>query len=60
VWDAVAQTRNFPGASGLITFDEYGDIVDPKIGLYRLEGETMQFLGYTRDLLKQTDLSPAS
>ncbi len=60
VRDAVAQTRDFPGASGRITFDEYGDIVDPKIGLYRLEGENMRFLGYTRDLLKQADLSPTS
>lgn len=47
---AVAQTRDFPGASGRITFDAFGDITDPKIGIYRLEGDQMIFLGYTHDL----------
>jgi len=60
VRDAVAETRNFSGAVGHITFDRHGDIRDPKIGIYRLEGDRMVFLGYTRDLLEQPDLALAT
>jgi branched-chain amino acid transport system substrate-binding protein len=46
----VARTRNFPGASGLISFDEYGDRLDPEIGIYRVTAGTPVFLGVTREL----------
>lgn len=50
----VAQTRNFPGASGAISFDERGDRLDPEIGILRVTGEVPVFLGVTRDLLAET------
>jgi branched-chain amino acid transport system substrate-binding protein len=58
--EAVARARGFPGASGCITFDERGDIRDPKIGIYRLEGKCMVFLGYSHDLLGQVELPSGS
>lgn len=50
----VAQTRNFSGASGLISFDQYGDRLDPEIGILRVTGGVSVFLGVTRDLLAET------
>jgi ABC-type branched-subunit amino acid transport system substrate-binding protein len=50
----VARTRNFPGASGSISFDERGDRLDPEIGILRVTGGVPVFLGVTRDLLAET------
>ncbi|MFN8497934.1 MAG: branched-chain amino acid ABC transporter substrate-binding protein [Anaerolineae bacterium] len=47
----VARTRDFPGATGSVTFDERGDLLNPRIGLYRIEGDQTIFLGYASDLL---------
>lgn len=47
----ISQTRNFPGASGPITFDESGDRLNPQISIYRVSGQTAVFLGYTTGLL---------
>lgn len=49
----VAQTRNFAGASGLISFDQHGDRLDPEIGIYRVTAGKSVFLGTTRELLAQ-------
>lgn len=48
----VAQTRDFPGVIGPITFDERGELIDPRIGVYRVEGDKTVFLGYAHELLK--------
>lgn len=48
---AVAATKNFPGTSGTITFDEHGDIQEPAVGIYKYEGGGLTFLGFTKDLL---------
>ena len=50
----VARTRDFPGASGPIGFDERGDRLDPEIGIYRVTAGVPVFLGVTRDLLAET------
>jgi branched-chain amino acid transport system substrate-binding protein len=50
---SIASTTDFPGVSGMITFDEYGDIVDPAVGIYKVEDRALKFLGYTKDLLQQ-------
>jgi len=50
---AVAATRDFPGTSGTITFDEYGDITQPEIGIYKVEDRALKFLGFTKDLLQE-------
>ncbi|MFN8475328.1 MAG: branched-chain amino acid ABC transporter substrate-binding protein [Anaerolineae bacterium] len=47
----VARTRDFAGATGSITFDERGDLLNPRIGLYRVDGDQTIFLGYASDLL---------
>ena len=47
----IAATRNFPGTSGIITFDECGDLVNPAIGIYKVEQEALEFLGFTNELL---------
>lgn len=52
--DEIAATRDFAGTSGLITFDEYGDIADPEIGIYRVVGRELHFVGFTRELLSAT------
>ena len=49
----VARTRNFPGASGPITFDEHGDRMNPEIGIYRVTDQVPVFLGTTNELLAQ-------
>ena len=51
VLGAVAATRNFLGTSGTITFDEHGDLLQPEIGIYKVEGRELKFLGFTKDLL---------
>lgn len=48
---AVARTRDFEGATGRITFDANGDVLEPRIGLYRFDNGEMVFLGYTHELL---------
>lgn len=48
---AVAATRDFPGASGTISFDASGDILRPEIGIYKFDGTQVRFLGFTRNIL---------
>jgi branched-chain amino acid transport system substrate-binding protein len=50
----MAHIQDFPGASGPITFDERGDRVQPQIGIYKITGEALEFLGFTNELLAQT------
>jgi branched-chain amino acid transport system substrate-binding protein len=50
----VARCRDFPGASGPISFDEHGDRLNPEIGIYRVADGTPVFLGVTHDLLAET------
>jgi branched-chain amino acid transport system substrate-binding protein len=52
VLEAVAATRDFEGTSGKITFDQHGDILDPEIGIYKVESRELRFLGYTKDVLQ--------
>jgi branched-chain amino acid transport system substrate-binding protein len=49
----VACTYNFQGASGLISFDENGDRLNPHIGIYRVSQQTPVFLGLTEELLSE-------
>lgn len=49
----MATMQDFPGASGLITFDDHGDRVQPEIGIYEVSGDTLEFLGFTHELLAQ-------
>ncbi len=52
VRESVANTRDFPGVSATISFDEKGDMLEPAIGIYKVsEGERLEFLGFTKDLL---------
>jgi branched-chain amino acid transport system substrate-binding protein len=60
VRDAVAATRSYEGASGTISFDEYGDIVTPAIGIYKYENGGLTFLGFARDLLPVETTAPAT
>lgn len=50
----VVRTRNFPGASGLISFDASGDRLNAEIGIYRVINGAPVFLGTTTELLAQT------
>ncbi len=47
----IAKTEKFPGVTGPITFDRYGDRIDPEIGFYELIPGNTVFLGFDRDLL---------
>lgn len=47
----IAATHNYPGVSGALTFDEYGDLVNPAIGIYKVERKELRFLGFTNELL---------
>jgi branched-chain amino acid transport system substrate-binding protein len=49
----VVHTRDFPGASGPISFDEYGDRLNPEISIYRVTAGAPVFLGTTRELLAE-------
>jgi branched-chain amino acid transport system substrate-binding protein len=49
----MAHIRDFPGASGPISFDKKGDRLNPQIGVYKVNGEALEFLGYTNELLAQ-------
>jgi branched-chain amino acid transport system substrate-binding protein len=51
VLEAVAATRDYPGTSGTITFDEHGDLLEPEIGIYKIQGRKLVFQGFTKDLL---------
>lgn len=51
VLEQIAATQNFPGLSGTLTFDQNGDILNPEIGIYKVEGRQLKFLGFTKDLL---------
>lgn len=43
---ALAQTRDFAGASGLIGFDAQGDLLQPGVQLYRFQGRQRQALSW--------------
>jgi branched-chain amino acid transport system substrate-binding protein len=47
----VARTRNYPGASGPITFTPQGDRVDPVVDFYVVKQGELTFLGATSDLV---------
>jgi branched-chain amino acid transport system substrate-binding protein len=47
----VASTRDFPGASGLITFNERGDRLNPQVGIYQVVNGKPVFQGLTAELL---------
>jgi branched-chain amino acid transport system substrate-binding protein len=49
----VARTRDFPGASGSISFDEFGDRLNPEISIYRITAGVPVFLGTTHELLAE-------
>jgi branched-chain amino acid transport system substrate-binding protein len=49
----VAATQGFPGVSGTIAFDEHGDFLEPEIGIYKVEGRELKFLGFTKDILRE-------
>jgi branched-chain amino acid transport system substrate-binding protein len=51
VRDAVAATRGYQGVSGPITFDANGDAENRRIGLYKIVGRDLTFLGFTTELL---------
>jgi branched-chain amino acid transport system substrate-binding protein len=53
VLEQVAQTKNFSGASGTITFDKYGDRLNPQISMYKVAGDALVFLGYTQETVGQ-------
>jgi branched-chain amino acid transport system substrate-binding protein len=46
----VAATQGYPGASGVITFDAHGDLVEPHLDFYRVDDGALRFVGATRDL----------
>ncbi len=47
----IAKTEKFPGVTGPITFDQYGDRINPEIGFYELIPGKTVFLGFDCDLL---------
>lgn len=47
VLNEVAQTKNFTGATGNITFTSNGELADPRLTFYFYENEELQFLGYS-------------
>jgi branched-chain amino acid transport system substrate-binding protein len=47
----VAQTRDFPGASGSISFDERGDRLKAQVGLYQVINHQAVFLGVSSELV---------
>jgi branched-chain amino acid transport system substrate-binding protein len=49
----VARTHDFSGASGVISFDKYGDRLNAEIGIYRVINGAPVFLGTTTELLAQ-------
>jgi hypothetical protein len=55
----VARTKEFFGASGLIAFDEHGELDEPRIGVYRIEPNQSVFLGYAADLVRVNGHTPA-
>ena len=51
VLSRVAKTKKYSGITGQITFDPYGDRINPEIGFYEsMPGKTV-FLGFDRDIL---------
>lgn len=46
----VAGTTDWPGASGVISFDAQGDLATPHLDFYRVEGGQLRFVGATKDL----------
>ena len=50
VREAVARTVGFPGASGSISFDQYGDLVDPRLDFYAVERGHLRYVGEARSL----------
>jgi len=51
VLSEVAGTKDFPGATGSITFDQRGDRLNPRISIYKVINRTPKFLGFTDELL---------
>lgn len=49
----VARIHAFAGASGPITFDPFGERLDPQIGIYQVIDNQAQFLGFSQTLLRQ-------
>lgn len=54
VLEQVSQIKDFAGASGLINFDQHGDRLHPRIGIYKINNGQLEFLGFTSELLAQT------
>jgi branched-chain amino acid transport system substrate-binding protein len=46
----VAGTAGWPGASGVITFDAHGDLAEPHLDFYWVDGGRLRFVGATHDL----------
>jgi branched-chain amino acid transport system substrate-binding protein len=46
----VANTDNYPGITGPISFDHNGDRKNPEIGFYELRPNKVAFMGFDRDL----------
>lgn len=51
VLSEVARTKDFSGASGAITFDHYGDRLNPRISIYKVVNQAPKLLGFTDELL---------
>ena len=51
VLSMVAKTNKFPGITGQITFNAYGDRMNPEIGFYELTPGKTVFLGFDCDIL---------
>ncbi|MFN8455145.1 MAG: branched-chain amino acid ABC transporter substrate-binding protein [Anaerolineae bacterium] len=47
----VARTRDFPGASGSITFDEHGERLNAQVGIYQIINQKPVFLGMAGELV---------
>jgi len=44
--------KEFSGATGKISFDQNGDLIDPEIGLYQCENGLRKYLGQIREVVK--------
>lgn len=47
VLNKIKQTKNFPGASGSITFTNTGELAEPRISFHYYKDEELQFLGFS-------------
>lgn len=48
---AIQGTRAYSGAIGGVTFDEYGDLIDPEISLYQCEDGLRRYIGPVQALV---------